>query len=81
MMPSNCFILTILIVINMLYCFFRRDAQDRPSLRFSVDPGCITVYNNETGFTEKNIRAVCDVGKTTKGKHKFGYIGMSIFYI
>jgi len=34
------------------------------------------VYNNELGFEEQNIRAVCDVGSTTKGKHKFGYIGL-----
>ena len=31
--------------------------------------------NNELGFEEKNIRAICDVGKSTKGKHKYGYIG------
>jgi len=36
------------------------------------------VYNNELGFEELNIRAVCDVGSTTKGKHKFGYIGLSL---
>ena len=35
--------------------------------------------NNECGFEEKNIRAICDVGKSTKGKHKFGYIGKLIY--
>ena len=48
-----------------------------PSLRFNIDADAITVYNNELGFEEPNMRAVCDVGKTTKGKHKFGYIGLS----
>jgi len=49
-----------------------------PSLQFHIDADTITVYNNELGFEEQNIRAVCDVGSTTKGKHKFGYIGLSL---
>ena len=35
----------------------------------------VTVLNNERGFTEKNIRALCDVGRSTKGAHRYGYIG------
>nr|XP_046232573.1 protein NO VEIN isoform X2 [Scatophagus argus] len=46
-----------------------------PALAFVVERHCITVLNNETGFQEKNIRAICDVGRSTKGKHKYGYIG------
>ncbi|XP_029383980.1 uncharacterized protein LOC115060244 isoform X2 [Echeneis naucrates] len=46
-----------------------------PSLAFVVERDCITVLNNEIGFQEKNIRAICDVGRSTKGKHKYGYIG------
>ncbi len=46
-----------------------------PSVKFVVEEKCISVMNNECGFQEKNIRAICDVGKSTKGKHKFGYIG------
>ncbi|KAM9410935.1 uncharacterized protein ACWYII_025836 isoform 8-T9 [Salvelinus alpinus] len=46
-----------------------------PALAFVVEKGCVTVLNNETGFQEKNIRAICDVGRSTKGKHKYGYIG------
>uniref|UniRef100_A0A3Q2QWH8 Wu:fj29h11 n=1 Tax=Fundulus heteroclitus TaxID=8078 RepID=A0A3Q2QWH8_FUNHE len=46
-----------------------------PALAFVVERDCITVLNNETGFQEKNIRAICDVGRSTKGKHKYGYIG------
>ncbi|XP_046887908.1 protein NO VEIN [Hypomesus transpacificus] len=45
------------------------------ALAFLVDRACITVLNNETGFQEKNVRAICDVGRSTKGKHKHGYIG------
>ena len=33
------------------------------------------VLNNEEGFLEQNIRYLCDVGRSTKGKHKYGYIG------
>ena len=40
-----------------------------------VERDCVTVLNNETGFQEKNIKAICDVGRSTKGKHKYGYIG------
>ncbi|XP_034049191.1 protein NO VEIN [Thalassophryne amazonica] len=46
-----------------------------PSLAFVVERDCITILNNETGFQETNIRAICDVGRSTKGKHKYGYIG------
>ncbi|XP_008291034.1 uncharacterized protein LOC103365383 isoform X2 [Stegastes partitus] len=51
------------------------DAGVVPALAFVVERDCITVLNNETGFQEKNIRAICDVGQSTKGKHKYGYIG------
>ncbi|XP_057682155.1 uncharacterized protein wu:fj29h11 [Corythoichthys intestinalis] len=46
-----------------------------PSLAFVVERDCVTILNNETGFEEANIKAVCDVGRSTKGKHKYGYIG------
>ena len=47
-----------------------------PAVKFLVDEKCITVMNNECGFREQNIRAICDVGKSTKGKHRYGYIGI-----
>ncbi|XP_074518878.1 uncharacterized protein LOC141784855 isoform X2 [Halichoeres trimaculatus] len=46
-----------------------------PALAFVVERDCITILNNEIGFQEKDIRAICDVGRSTKGKHKYGYIG------
>ncbi|KAF3854058.1 hypothetical protein F7725_014746 [Dissostichus mawsoni] len=46
-----------------------------PALAFVVEKDCITVLNNETGFQDRNIKAICDVGRSTKGKHKYGYIG------
>ncbi len=48
---------------------------DLPSLKFVIDDQAITVLNNECGFSENNIRAICDVGKSTKGAHRSGYIG------
>ncbi|XP_033101248.1 protein NO VEIN-like [Anneissia japonica] len=51
------------------------DDCQQPSLLFQLEDGQITVYNNEKGFSAENIHALCDVGKSTKGKHKYGYIG------
>ncbi|XP_048088539.1 uncharacterized protein wu:fj29h11 isoform X4 [Alosa alosa] len=51
-------------------------AEDvQPSLAFVLDKDCITILNNECGFQDKNVRAICDVGQSTKGKHTYGYIG------
>ena len=36
--------------------------------------GGIIVLNNEQGFSAENIRALCDVGNSTK-KGSAGYIG------
>ena len=58
---------------------FFTGASDIPSIMFVVSKTCVTVLNNECGFQEKDIRALCDVGKSTKGKHKKGYIGNQIF--
>ncbi|KAK3589090.1 hypothetical protein CHS0354_017428 [Potamilus streckersoni] len=46
-----------------------------PSARFIINEKYVMVLNNECGFREKDIRALCDVGRSTKGKHKYGYIG------
>lgn len=46
-----------------------------PSLKFTLSKHCIIVLNNETGFSEKNIRAICDVGRSTKDHNASGYIG------
>ena len=52
-----------------------------PGLVLVVERDCITVLNNETGFQDQNIRAICDVGRSTKGKHKYGYIGISLLFL
>ncbi|CAF3462891.1 unnamed protein product [Rotaria sp. Silwood1] len=49
--------------------------NNKPSLVFVIDSNTINIYNNEIGFQENNIQALCDIGKSTKGKHKQGYIG------
>ncbi|KAL8608369.1 hypothetical protein ACOMHN_002602 [Nucella lapillus] len=46
-----------------------------PSVQFVIRQQGVTVLNNESGFREKDVRALCDVGRSTKGKHKYGYIG------
>ncbi|CAF1202196.1 unnamed protein product [Adineta steineri] len=47
----------------------------KPTLIFVIDTNSINIYNNELGFQENNIQALCDIGKSTKGKHQYGYIG------
>ncbi|XP_024517181.1 uncharacterized protein LOC9630255 [Selaginella moellendorffii] len=46
-----------------------------PTLAFIIQKDRIVVLNNEKGFTAKNIRALCDVGKSTKKGVPAGYIG------
>ena len=53
----------------------RNHRGEVPSLKFVISGQAITVLNNEVGFSEKNVRAICDVGKSTKGAHRSGYIG------
>ncbi|KAI3459682.1 hypothetical protein Pfo_016345 [Paulownia fortunei] len=46
-----------------------------PTLTFILQEKGIIVLNNEEGFLENNIRALCDVGNSTKKGHNAGYIG------
>ena len=50
-------------------------ARGVPALKFILSQNCVVVLNNEDGFSEKNIRAICDVGKSTKDRNRSGYIG------
>ncbi|KAK9278146.1 hypothetical protein L1049_027705 [Liquidambar formosana] len=56
-----------------------------PSLEFIITSHDITgtgasatllIFNNEKGFSSKNIESICSVGRSTKkGNRKCGYIG------
>ena len=56
-----------------------------PSLEFAITSKDITatgasatllIFNNEKGFSPKNIESICSVGRSTKkGNRKSGYIG------
>ncbi|KAG0499174.1 hypothetical protein HPP92_003865 [Vanilla planifolia] len=46
-----------------------------PTLVFIVHSERIVILNNELGFSDKNIRALCDVGNSTKKGSTGGYIG------
>ncbi|CAF3066439.1 unnamed protein product [Rotaria sp. Silwood2] len=46
-----------------------------PTLRFVISSDRILVCNNEIGFQPNHIEAICNVGESTKGKHKQGYAG------
>jgi hypothetical protein len=56
-------------------CIELKKSQLEPTLVFLIDQDCITLFNNEEGFTASNIDAICDVKASTKGKHQRGYIG------
>ncbi|KAJ7955389.1 Histidine kinase/DNA gyrase B [Quillaja saponaria] len=46
-----------------------------PTLTFILQESGIIVLNNEEGFSAQNIRALCDVGNSTKKGSNVGYIG------
>ena len=46
-----------------------------PHLTLEVAPSRLIVVNNEVGFTETNVKAICSVGASSKSKEKSGYIG------
>jgi hypothetical protein len=46
-----------------------------PHLRFRVAPTRFMAINNEAGFREENVKAICSVGASSKSKNKVGYIG------
>lgn len=45
-----------------------------PTLAFRLTPEELVASNNELGFLEKNVRALCSAGESSK-KNKVGYIG------
>lgn len=45
-----------------------------PRLTFEIGPAKVVVRNNERGFAEANVRALCSVGESTKTT-KLGFIG------
>ena len=57
------------------------NSVEKPTVAFIVEHDKITILNNEKGFSERDISALCDVGKSTKGIHRKGYIGKYFFYL
>ncbi|KAL4331696.1 hypothetical protein HN51_038485 [Arachis hypogaea] len=46
-----------------------------PTLTFILQDSRIVILNNERGFSAQNMRALCDVGNSTKKGSNAGYIG------
>lgn len=46
-----------------------------PHLTLRVEPSRLVVVNNEIGFTEANVEAICSSGASSKAKEKSGNIG------
>jgi hypothetical protein len=82
---------TIYLTYLYIYIFFQ-NAEDNnylegvdPSLEFIITsqditatgaPATLLIFNNEKGFSSKNIDSICSVGRSTKkGNRKSGYIG------
>eukprot|EP00047_Mylnosiga_fluctuans_P024323 m.158569 g.158569 ORF g.158569 m.158569 type:complete len:1036 (-) comp9830_c0_seq1:3607-6714(-) len=54
----------------------RYEAGVAPALRFYLQPGMLVIQNNETGFEDVNVRALCNVASSTKDRSgDQGYIG------
>lgn len=77
---------------NVSIFFSLQNAEDNeysegvdPSLEFVVTsrditatgaPATLLIFNNERGFTPRNIDSICSVGRSTKkGNRRRGYIG------
>lgn len=52
---------------------YRRDTT--PELTFDIRPDRLVLSNNEVGFNEDNISAICQVGASSKAKDKQHHIG------
>ena len=50
------------------------DGDATPTVKLELYPHAVVVFNNEVGFSDKNIESICSVNKSTK-KGKVGYIG------
>jgi hypothetical protein len=50
------------------------DGDVTPTVKLELYPHAVVVFNNEVGFSDKNIESVCSVNKSTK-IGKVGYIG------
>lgn len=52
---------------------YAEDSQ--PTVKFLIGDDIVILQNNEIGFKEENVRALCGVGDTTKQDRSHGYIG------
>ena len=50
------------------------DSANAPALRLDIFPSALVLQNNETGFLEKDVRSICDIGNSSK-KHKANLTG------
>lgn len=51
-----------------------------PTLSLRIDDYSMRISCNERGFDESNVRAICNIGTSTK-KHLQGFIGMLSFLV
>jgi hypothetical protein len=71
-----CFLLTFVYSIQIQNADDNTYLEDvEPTLAFVLRENGIIVLNNERGFSAENIRALCDIGNSTKKEANRGYIG------
>lgn len=51
------------------------DKDVKPLVKFIKQEDKLILQNNEKGFNEENVQALCGIGKSTKQNKKLGYIG------
>lgn len=54
------------------------EAGATPTLRIRAEASRIEFFNNEVGFTERNVLALCSMGESTKKASDAGYIGNKV---
>jgi hypothetical protein len=79
-------------ICTIFVCQLEQNAEDnhynegvKPALEFVITsdditatgaPATLLIFNNEKGFSPKNIESICSVGRSTKkGNRSSGYIG------
>lgn len=51
------------------------DENVNPMIKFIIEDDRVVLQNNERGFRENNVWALCGIGETTKQDKQQGYIG------
>ena len=51
------------------------DENVKPAIKFIIEEHGLVLQNNESGFVDDDVRALCGIGETTKQDRQQGFIG------